>query len=930
MSVRRHMNVSSAPTAFGVEEYEMQPEEVGGAPDTQAGSHPFQLTTTLMLDQTGEKPFQPAQPKDLNFKLPPGLVGNPTPFPQCSEAQFSHLTSTDFNECPADTAIGVAMATVDEKELFGEQSFPVPLFNLVPAPGEPARFGFEILKNPVVLDTSVRTGGDYGITVSANNITELTAFLASRVTFWGVPGDPAHNQSRGWACLFKEPSCAPTPGGATPPLLTLPTSCSGPLQTTMEGDSWADPGSFLSRSYTFQNNAGQPFELDGCNRLSFEPSITVAPDGQAGSTPTGLSVGVHLPQEEILTPNGLAQSDVKDTTVTLPAGVQISPSSADGLQSCSLGEIGLETALAPACPDASKVGTVELKSPLLAEALEGSVYLAAQNANPFGSLVAMYIYVEAPKAGIVIKFAGEVALNEQTGQIVSTFEDTPQLPFEDLKLNFFGGARAPLATPALCGSYTTRASFTPSSGNAPVEPSSTFRITSGPQGVPCADPLPFHPALTAGTTSIQAGGFSPFTMTVGREDGQQDVGALELHMPPGLSGMLSGVELCGEAQADAGTCESGSLIGETTVSVGLGEDPYSVTGGKVYITGPYEGAPFGLSIVVQAVAGPFNLGQVVVRGTIEVNPLTAALTVKTNSPQQGYAIPQILDGIPLAIKHVNFTTTRSGFTFNPTSCDKLALTGTITSDQGVSAAVSSPFQVTDCAALAFKPKLSATTSGRTSRAYGASLDVKLSYPTGAQGSEANIHKFRIELPKKLPSQLRTLRKACLAEVFAANPAGCPSASRVGSAVVHTPVLPVSLTGPAYFVSNGNAKFPELVIVLQGDGVTVDVHAETFISEKGITSSMVNQAPDVPFSSFELKLPEGAYPALAALGDLCKQRSLGMPTELVAQDGAVIRDTTKVAVTGCPKARRVAARHLAARRVARRGRTSRSPRRRRRR
>jgi hypothetical protein len=894
VSVKRPMSVGGAPTEFGVEGYEAQTEDSDGSPDTQAGSHPFQVTTTVLFDRSAEAPFQPALPKDLHFKLPPGLIGNPTPFPQCTEAQFSQYLPNTGNECPTDTVVGVAMITIDEKERFGEVTIPVPLFNLVPAQGEPARFGFEIFQTPVLLDTSVRTGGDYGVTVNVSNITQVTAFLDARVTFWGVPGDSRHDPSRGWACLFEEVSCPPQPAAPAPPLLTLPTACAGPLQTTVEADSWADPGAFVSRPYTFQDGSGQPFGMDGCNRLAFEPSIAVAPDGQAGSTPTGLSVDVHVPQETILSASALAQSNVKDTTVTLPAGVQLSPGSADGLQSCSLAQISLETAGPPTCPEASKVGTVELKSPLLAEELQGAVYLAAQDANPFGSLVAMYILAEAPKAGIVVKFAGEVALDERTGQIVSTFKNTPQLPFEDLKLHFFGSARAPLTTPPLCGSYTTRASFAPWSGNAPAEPTSTFQITSGPNGSPCASPRPFSPGFQAGSTNLQAGAFTPFTLTMGRPDADQTLAGLSVQLPPGLSGDLSGVQLCPEPQASTGDCPAGSLIGHTVVSAGLGNAPFTVEGGQVFITGPYKGAPFGLSILNPAKAGPFDLGHVVVRAKIEVDPTTAALHIASDP------LPTIIDGIPLQIQHVNVTVDRPGFTFNPTSCNPMKLTGTMTSTEGASASVATPFQVTNCASLSFRPGFTVSTSGKPSRLNGESLDVKLTYPSGSAGTQANIAKVKVELPKRLPSRLPTLQKACLEATFNANPENCPAASKVGEAVASTPILAGGLSGPAYFVSYGNAKFPELVVVLRGeDGVTVDLHGETFISKQGVTSSTFNTVPDVPVGSFELKLPEGRYSALAAIGNPCKGK-LTMPTEFVAQNGAVVHQTTKIQVTGCPR------------------------------
>jgi hypothetical protein len=907
VSVKRPIMVGGQ-ASFGVEDYELSAEEEGGALDTQAGSHPFQITTTLLLNNVfeseagqGAQPHPVALGKDLHFKLPPGLIGNPTPFSRCTLAQFYTTTvveGVEQNACPAQSVIGVAKIKifVPHYTKKGPENFAVPLYNLEPSVGEPARFGFDVAFVPVFLDTSIRTGGDYGVTVSVSNITQEAEFLSNEVTFWGVPGDPRHDNVRGSGCIAADRGtsapCQPLGANNPPPLLSLPTSCNGALQTTVEADSWKQPD--ISQS----SAATEPLQaLDGCNRLPFSPSISVTPDGQAGSTPTGLTVGVHVPQDLALNPTGLAESNVKDTTVVLPQGVGINPGSADGLQACSEAQIALDSPGVSSCPDASKVGIVKIKTPLLPNQLEGPVYLAAQNANPFGSLVALYVFVEDPISGSRVKLAGEVKPDPVTGQLVSTFKNTPQLPFETFELHFFGGNRAPLSTPGLCGSYTTTSSIAPWSGNEPAESDSTFDIASGPNGSPCSDPLPFSPSLTAGTTSIQAGGFSPFTMTMSRPDGGQNLRAIKLRMPPGLLGTLATVKLCKEAQANAGTCGPESLIGHTVVSVGVGGNPYSVTGGEVFITEGYAGAPYGLSIVNPAKAGPFDLGKVIVRAKIEVDPITAVLTITTDDTGP-YKIPTILDGIPLQIQHVNVSIDRPGFTFNPTNCSPLAITGGLTSDQGSTSNVSVPFQITNCAVLAFKPKLTAKTSGKTSRSKGASLSVKLTYPAGP--FDANIAKVKVDLPKQLPSRLTTLQKACPARTFEGNPAACPSASIVGHAKATTPVLPVSLEGPAYFVSHGGEEFPQLIVVLQGYGTTVHLVGSTFISKAGITSSTFKTVPDVPVGTFELTLPQGKYSALAANGNLCTAKKLAMPTSFVAQNGAALNSVTPITPTGCAK------------------------------
>ena len=433
-----------------------------------------------------------------------------------------------------------------------------------------------------------------------------------------------------------------------------------------------------------------------------------------------------------------------------------------------------------------------------------------------------------------------------------------------------------------------------------------FQITSGPNGSPCPGAaLPFAPSLDALMTDPKAGAFSPLSTTFSRADGNQNLQAISLKMPPGLSGLLTGVELCPEPQANQGTCGPNSLIGETTVSVGVGGKPFSVKGGRVYMTGPYGGAPFGLSIVNPAKAGPYDLEAgtpcdcVLVRAKIEVDPITSALTITTDNSGP-YKIPTILKGIPLEIQHVNVTVTRPGFTFNPTNCSSLAVTGAISSAQGASVPVSEHFEVTNCAKLKFAPKFAASTSGKTSRTKGASLTVKLTYPSAPRDTQANIKSVKVDLPKQLPSRLTTLQKACTAAQFNTNPAGCPAASVVGHAKAITPLIPVPLEGPAYFVSHGGEAFPSLNVVLQGYGVTVDLVGTTFISKAGITSSTFKTIPDVPVGTFELVLPEGKYSALAANGNLCTSK-LAMPTSFVAQNGAAIKQSTPIAVTGCKPA-----------------------------
>ncbi|HEY1834637.1 MAG TPA: hypothetical protein VGG08_09385, partial [Solirubrobacteraceae bacterium] len=572
--LKRSVTVSSLPVAFGVEPdgYAIVNENGDGSLDTTAGSHPFQLTSVVNFNQTIEEvqepgfehvvlaPAAPALARNLTFDLPPGLLGNVTAATQCSEVDFSALVG-ETNRCPASATIGVATVTLNEPNRTGYITLSVPVFNLEPAPGEPARFGFEADWVPVVLDATVRTEGDYGVRVSVNDATEAAQVLGAQVTFWGNPGGEAHDQSRGWACIREgleknegENCEAPSPRNETP-FLSLPTSCTGEQSTLMSGEAWN--GQQLSNSFVFQNALGEPLQgFEGCATLPFEPAISLSPQGgeegssgaeapvTTGSTPTGLKVGIMLPQTGTLEVGGAAESTVKAATVTLPPGMTVNPSAANGLEACSEQQIGYEgpagedpfvpgaaqplkfSASPPGCPKASKIGSVEVDTPLLTEKLEGGVYLAepAPNGeagkNPFGSLVALYVVATAPKLGIHATLAGEGHLDPQTGQITTTFLDTPQVPFEDITLRLFGGPRAPVGTPAACGSYAASASFTPWSGGEVAGISSTpFAVSSGPGGAPCPGVgLPFVPSFNAGSTGLLAGGFTSFRLTVGNPD----------------------------------------------------------------------------------------------------------------------------------------------------------------------------------------------------------------------------------------------------------------------------------------------------------------------------------------------------------------------------------------------------------------------------
>ena len=695
----------------------------------------------------------------------------------------------------------------------------------------------------------------------------------------------------------------------------------------MEGQSWplkalaSEPGEVFSLQGPATEDAMPG--LEGCESLPFNPSIGIQSTEHHASTPTGLNVDVQLPQQATLEEGKLAEADVRDTTVTLAPGIQLNPSAANGLEACSEQQVGYEGpagvdplsagapqplrfSAAPAqCPPASKIGVVQIKTPLLSEELEGSVYLAAQNANPFGSLLALYLVAENGNRGIRVKLAGESQLNQTSGQITTVFANTPQLPFEELKLELSGGPRGPVSTPALCGAYGSEAMFTPWSvapgtGNGAVQGDTEpgeLQVSSGAGASPCADPQPFAPIFQAGAESTQAGAFTSFALNLERPDGQQALSAVTLRLPPGVAALLSTVTPCPEPQASRGECGTESEIGQASASAGLGPDPITQTG-RAYITGPYQGAPFGLSIVTPAVAGPFNLGNIVVRSAIDVDPHTAAVTISSSLPTIVQGVGMAPSGIPLQLKQIHVSIDRPGFEFNPTNCSPMAITGTLSGSEGASAGVSSPFQVANCQSLLFKPTVAASTEGKTSKLDGASLRLKFASATG----QAHVAKTVLTIPAILPARLTTIQKACLAATFETNPAACPEGSDIGTAIVHTPVLKSPLTGPIYLVSHGNAAWPDAELVLQGEDITIILDGQTAI-KKGVTTSSFLSVPDAPFESVEATLPEGPYSALTTnlpLKDhysLCGQ-NLTIPTALTGQNGTSLTDAVKVTVQGC--------------------------------
>jgi hypothetical protein len=874
-SLRRPIMVSSTPAPFGIENYELSPEAEEGSVDSQAGSHPFQMTTTLALNRVpviraGKLvPGEAGLVKDLDFKWPPGLIGNPSASPRCSALQFGQAA------CPQDSAVGVATVTGYEPTNLGLMEFTVPLYNVEPEAGEPARFAFNFNLGTnatfVFIDPSVRSGGDYGVAVSVKNTTESLELLSSVVTVWGTPGDPRHDQSRG-SCVETAPEepCALPDGPAPRPFLRLPTSCTLSLRNSVEANSWLDPAAFLE--------ADDPGATPGgCSQVPFTPTIEARPTTTAPDSPSGLHFDLHNPQVEA--PEALGEADLRDATVGLPAGLAVNPASANGLGACSEAEVGYEGlkegrqsfSAAPArCPDSSKIGTVEVDTPLLDHPLPGAVYLAEQEENPFHSLLALYITVYDPISGVVVKLPVAVSPDPATGQLTTTVTDSPQLPFEDLRLDLFEGPQAPLRTPAACGSFITTTALTPwtaPASGAPASPTDSFRV--GGSCAPSAAQEPNAPSIQAGTTNPQAGAYSPFALKLSREDGSQELTGIDATLPPGLIGRLAGVPYCpdadiaaargktGKAEQAAPSCPSASEVGTVDAGAGAGPDPFYVKG-HAYLAGPYKGAPVSLAIVTPAVAGPFDLGTVVVRTALYVDPVTTQITAKSDP------IPAILDGIPLDLRSIALSISRNQFTLNPTNCEPMSVDGTATSILGQGAALIKPFQVGGCEALAFKPNLELQLNGATKRIGHPALKAVLTYPQG--GGYANVARAQVNLPHGEFLDQGNLNKTCTKPVLLAG--NCPASSVYGHAKAWTPLLDAPLEGPVYLVGGYGYKLPALVAELDGQIRVLLVGKVDSGKNKGIRSTF-EVVPDAPVEKFVLEMKGGPkYGLLENSENLC--------------------------------------------------------------
>jgi uncharacterized repeat protein (TIGR01451 family) len=895
-SASQEITVSPEETPFGIERFSAVAEEEGGAPATQAGAHPFQYTTTIQLNsgefvqgvnRTESSVEQPAQPRNFRFTLPAGLVGNVRTLPQCALSDFYDGIRLLTNQCPDDTAIGVAATTLVEKSTVKFTRLAAPLFNLTPGVGEPARLGLTAGGVSVVIDTEVDPDDKYRIIGTVRNTTQLAQILSSTVTIWGTPGDPAHNGQRGWFCgyHFGEPlgKCTNPPGANEEAFLRLPVNCTDPLEAGVEVEPWNTPlGSAVSSS-SFSSPA-----LQGCAQVPFEPSVSAAPTNRQAGGPSGLDVELTMPNNGLLNKDAIAEGQAKKVEVTLPQGVTINPSQAEGLAACSPAQYAAETATSPAgagCPEAAKVGSVQVSTPILEEEASGSVYVATPFDNPFGSLVALYIVAKIPERGILVKQAGKVELDPSTGQLTTTFDDLPQLPFESFKLHFNEGSRAPLVMPEQCGSYEMVTRFTPWSAEDPDNPTpdevvtktSPFAVDRGcPSGAPG-----FNPGFLAGTNNNSAGSYSPFTIRLTRSDDEQEFSRFSVKLPKGVIGKLAGVPFCpdaaiaaakartgsngGQEELDSPSCPAASQIGRTLAGAGVGPDLTYVPG-SLYLAGPYKGAKLSAVAITPAKVGPFDLGTIVIRQALRIDPTTAEVTTDGSASDP---IPHILQGVVVHARDIRVLVDRDNFVLNPTSCQKMTANATVVSGAGATATPASPFQAADCASLGFKPSLSIQLLGGTTR----TATPRLKAVVTARKGDANIGRAQVTLPPSEFLEQAHIRTVCTRVQFnagAGNGAECPKASVYGKAKAISPLLDEPLSGPVFLRSSDN-ELPDMVAALHSSKVDIDLVGRIDSTKQGGIRSTFEGVPDAPVSKFVLQMQGGKKGLIVNSEDICKAK-----------------------------------------------------------
>jgi len=855
-----------------------------GPPEQQAGSHPYLVRLAFAFNQApnldGELVPDGAA-KNLMVDLPAGLIGDSVDTPQCLTEEFQ--SSSLFRQgCPQASQIGTMRLDLGLGELA------VPIFNLEPPPDRTAQFGIFALISPMVMNASVR-GADFGLRMTLRNMPQFLPMASGVLDLWGVPADPRHDTLRG-ACLGLEGESLGECGAGVSrqPFLTLPVNCAKSLATTFRMDSWQNAGQFVSQAASPLDDEGHELILEGCEALDFSPQISVRPESEAADASSGVEVDLRFPQNE--NPDGYAEAEPRNAVLKLPPGLSLNPAAGDGLGTCSLEQIGLGKSTEPRCPDSARIGSVTVDSSLVAEPLRGSIYLAAPVQNPFGSKFAAYVV--AGGSGTVIKIPMRIDADAETGRLTVRLDELPQLPFAKFSLRFDGGPRAPMALPAECGTFTTTGRFGSHSDPAEAEPtvvSSSFSIARNCDGG-------LSPSFLGGATSAVAGHQTGLTLRLERGEGEEGISRFSATLPRGLLPLLAGVTGCPEPQAGNGNCPPASRIGAVAVTAGAGLRPLGLSG-SVFLTDSYKRAPFGLSVAIPAFVGPFDLGRIVIRAQLLVDPRSARVTVATDP------LPRIRTGIPLRVRSFELSTIeRPGLFTAPTSCGRQEVNAQAVGRAGAITSLATPFFLGDCRELRFAPRISAATRRHVSRRAGASLRLAIRSRLGAQ---ANLRSIRLAFPRQLSPRLSAIQGSCPAAIFAADPERCPPTATIGMARVHSPVFESALSGPAYLVSRGAEALPRIVLVLGTRGVVLELFGSLRLSNRGRSSVTFAAIPDAPISNFVIDLPRGANSVFGAnflrgaSGTLCGHR-LAMPVKLTAYNGRRIRDTTRVKVAGCRK------------------------------
>jgi hypothetical protein len=836
------VGAQSAQAEFGIETLDPSLAHYGQF-SRQAGEH-ADLNVRIEFPRTPDELLE-SNVHEVRVDLPPGLLGNPTNAPMC---EFDDLIPNGSSQpdCPVAAQVGWAeIRSVSNGGPANPDVMFAAVFNMRRPLDGPALLAMNIGSAAVVLEPRVRAG-DYGITSYSRAISQGLAVYYVNVELWGVPADSSHDQNRTTPPFSLRPTPSPD---IRKPFLSNPTSCPGtPLEFRAFADSWQARGAFANRS-TSVDHEGTPLLITGCENVPFQPSAAVAPQSRTAAQPTGLDVDLTVPQGT--SPDGLATAHVRKTVVTLPKGMSVSSSAAAGQGACSEAQIGLGSNAAPTCPDSSRLGTMKIQTPLLDEELEGSLYLAEQRKNPFGSLLAGYLAVKGP--GFYLKLPGKIEADPADGQLTTTFDNLPQLPFEMASISLRGGPGAPLIAPSTCGTYHAQVQMTSWASPVPVTLDAPMVIDGS-----CAGGG-FDPALKAGTTNPVAGAFSPFLLRLTRQDGEQNVSRIDATLPEGLLAKLAGVPLCGNAAAATGACPASSQIGTTTVAVGAGSMPlYVPEAGKsptaIYLAGPYKGAPYSLVVKVPAQAGPFDLGTVAVRSAIEIDPVTTQVSVKSDS------LPQILEGIPVAYRDVRVEVNRPEFTLNPTSCEAMKITSSIASVAGRTANPSARFQAADCDRLGFEPKLDLRLLGPTHRSAYPKLRATLTTRKG----DANIGRAAVTLPKTEFLENAHIQTICTRVQFAAD--NCPAKSVYGYAKAWSPLIDQPVAGPVYLRSSSN-KLPDLVASLDGP-IHVDLSGRIDSVNARIRNTF-DFVPDAPVTKFVLTMQGGKKGLLVNNTELCE-------------------------------------------------------------